>query len=95
MFRRPVRPWGRERVSWRGAAAILAERPSALDGAQACLDQVDCTQQNDGKFTLDADGSVECWTDKTQADGSMAHNLKVLVAMWSFGLYFPVAVRAV
>ena len=62
--------------------------------AQACLDQVDCTQQNDGKFTLDADGSVECWTDKTQADGSMAHNLKVLVAMWSFGLYFPVAVRA-
>jgi hypothetical protein len=53
---------------------------------QACLDTADCTRQTDGQFLMDSDEETVCFT----ADGPN-HNLKLLIAMWSFGLYFPVA----
>eukprot|EP01052_Picozoa_sp_SAG31_P008437 SAG31_NODE_426_length_15814_cov_25.737066_9_plen_1416_part_00 len=49
---------------------------------QACLDQLDCSNI-DGKWILDADGETQCWTG--------SHAQQALIAITSFGLYFPVA----
>ena len=49
---------------------------------QACLDTLDCSNK-DGKWLLDSDGTTECWTGD--------HTGQALIAITSFGLYFPVA----